>query len=178
MRRLLIVFALLVSALVAAAAKADLLQYQLSQPLLDFIAATPEGRDLAVGEGKFSTTEKGVSDQVTFSGHGTPTDAVGSVVYHMTGFSEEHGTVHCVYVIGNRAALSGTFDQPVGGVFPFFTVVVEDNGEPSATNPTPDQALAYTLTQSFDEFPDCGFSALAVGQLPIVQGNVVVIDRT
>jgi hypothetical protein len=175
MRSILIVFAVLVG-LFAAAAKADLLQYQLSQPLLDFIAATPDHRDLAVGEGKFSTTQKGVSDQVTFSGHGTPVDARGSVVVHQTGFVDEHGTVNCVFVTGNRAALSGTFDEPTG-LGEFFTVIVEDNGEPSQSNPTPDRALALPSTASFDEFPFCGFSALEVGQLPIVQGNVVVLDR-
>ena len=178
MRRVLIVSAVLVAGLFAAAAKADLFQYQLSQPLLDFIATTPEGRDLAVGEGKFETTTKGVSNQVTFSGHGTPTDAVGSVVFHQTDFVEEHGTVNCVFVSGKRAALSGTFDHAVDGLFPFFTVVVEDNGEPTATDPTPDIAIALPSTTSFDEFESCGFSALAFGQLPIVQGNVVVIDRT
>ena len=180
MKRMLAVLAIAVAGVVPAAAAAEL-EYALSQPLLDFIAATPESRSLAVGEGKLQVAA-GEREQVTFAGHGTPFDARGSVTYHVSGAAfqaSEHGKVDCVNVVDDRhAALSGRFDealvlggQPAGE---YFLVLVEDNGEPSATNAEPDRARLILSTSP----EDCTNSpALGFATLPVMQGNVVVINR-
>ena len=179
MKRVVAVIMIAVAGVVPAAAAAEL-EYALSQPLLDLIAATPESRDLAVGEGKLEVAF-GEREQVTFAGHGTPSDARGNATYHASGpvfQASEHGTVDCVNVVGNHAALSGKFDEPIvlGGepAGQYFVVLVEDNGEPSATNPDPDRARLIPSTQR----EDCTDSfALAFASLPVMQGNVVVIER-
>lgn len=180
MNRVVVVLAVALGGLIVGAAKADMAQYQLSQPLLDFIADTPDSQDLAVGEGKTAFTVKGQSVQVTFSAHGTPADASGSVVYHLDlpdATVDEHGKVDCLAVSGNRAAISGSFENPVVGPSGeegrYFILAVEDNGEPSATNPIPD-----FVDPGFGFFQpvSCALFEPAAAT-PILQGNVVVMNR-
>ncbi len=179
MKRVLAILTIAVAGIVPAVAAAEL-EYALSQPLLDFIAATPDSRDLAVGEGKVAVLS-GDRDQVTFTGHGTPTDARGEITYHAISEvfeASEHGTVDCVNVFENRAALSGQFDEPVllgGEPAEYFLVLVEDNGEPTATDLEPDRARVVVATNDQDCTETLAFTAFT--PLPVEQGNVVVMDR-
>jgi hypothetical protein len=181
MKRSLVVVALALTALLPVAARAELLP-ALSQELLNFIATVPESHDFAVGEGKFVKTEKGASGQVVFSAHGHPLDAHGHVRFDdEEGSFQARATVDCVAVDGNRAALSGTFDEVETFPFPFddagFILVVKDNGEPSATNPNPDLVSPIPVDGPVDQ--DCGlFVGTFEPTLEVLQGNVVVKDRT
>jgi hypothetical protein len=191
MKRSFVVVAVALTAVLPVAARADLLP-ALSQELLDFIATVPESHDFAVGEGKISPTMRGVSDQVVFSAHGSPVVADGHVRFN-TLEGDVHGTVDCLFVEtvddeSARAALSGRFDEPlaVAGVeFEAFVLVVEDNGEPEPSNndPTPDRVLPLPTTTGFTEGEtDCGLALALLGRSeplpPVVQGNVVVKDRS
>jgi hypothetical protein len=155
---------------------ADLIgvSYDLPDELLAFIAATPSSKDFAVGSGKLSKTQQGVADQFNFSARGTPSDATGHVRFNSSTFAETRGTVDCLFVFGNRAAVAGTFDDPPNELFPFFVIAVVDNGEPGSS---PDQALL----NMFDVHPgnaDCGLFILETVVAPtIAQGNIVVKDR-
>lgn len=184
MKRSLVVVALALMALLPVAARADLLP-ALSPQLLEFIATVPESRDYAVGEGKFVPRDPGQKTpkgQVVFSAHGNPLDAHGHVRFDDEGGSfQARGTVDCVNVDVNRAVISGTFDEveTLPGPFddPVFILIVEDNGEPSSHNLTPDRVAPIPVDGPVD--PDCGLDL--GGPLPIfevLQGNVVVKDRS
>jgi hypothetical protein len=173
MKRLLIVSTLALASLLPAAASGQLLTFQLSPELLDFIAAAPAADDLAAGEGKFRSGNTPI--QFTLSAHGSPTDARGHAQIRV-GAIEAKGEVDCLFVLGNRAAASGTAFNRSSGVPIIFAVVVEDNGEPSANNPTRDRASILT-SASFDPGPDCALAFSLPFLLPLEQGNVVVMDR-
>ena len=169
MKRLLLVLALALAGLAPAAAWADLLDFALPQDLLDFINAAPADRDVAAGAGKFMLTQNGQFTPVTFSAHGTPVDARGSI--ELTDL-KVRGDVDCVSVVGNVATLSGQLRAPVFGTLTQFQIHVVDNGEPVGGQPV-DLVRVDLYPASLQV--DC------VTQLPpadpIVQGNVVVMDR-
>ena len=179
MRRLLVAFALGLAILVPAAAKAELLTFQLSQELLDFIAAAPPADDLAVGEGKFAPTEKGESAQFTLSAHGPSgpglQPARGNVRIVIGGL-ERRGTVECMAVNSTVASIEGTFDEPVelaGQAFPDFLINVQDNGEPNGQNP---RDLAEVALDS--QPAPCVSIGAFIAAGPIFSGeNIVVMDR-
>jgi hypothetical protein len=176
MRRLLVVFALGLAILVPAAVKAQLPTFQLSQELLDFIAAAPPADDLAVGEGKFAPTEKGESAHFTLSAHGPGglQPARGNVRIDILGL-ERRGTVECMAVTSTVASIEGTFNEPVefvGQTFPDFLINVQDNGEPNGQNP---RDLAVVALDS--QPARCLSSGAPIAAGPIFQGNIVVKDR-
>jgi hypothetical protein len=177
MKRLLVCFAFGVGLLVPAGASAQLPTFQLSQELLDFIAAAPPADDLVAGEGKFAPTEKGESTQFTVSAHGEGVlfaPARGNVRINIDGV-ERRGTVECLEVGGKEAFIEGTLDEPVPtavGPADDFFMTVEDNGEPNGPNP-PDEARV-----GVDLRPEpCLLSGLTLAFGPIEQGNIVVMDR-
>jgi hypothetical protein len=178
MKRLLIVFTLALATLLPAAASGQLLTFQLSQELLDFIAAAPPADDLVAGEGKFAPTEKGESAQLTVSAHGPggpgSQPAKGNVRIKIGGV-EERGRVECMRVTGNTAVIVGSFDEPIelhGLPFPDFFISILDNGEPNGQNP-PDEAHIF-----FDLDPNpCGLPHAPFTGGELVQGNIVVMDR-
>jgi len=129
---------------------------------------------LVAGEGKFSSTNAGVSARFTISAHGVPGDAHGTVRLDYPAF-DRRGDGECLFVAGNRAAVSGTLDEPVqlGSLsFPYFFAYIEDNGEPN--DAVADRALVVATTFSLASSPDCGFSFGSLGPAPLAQGNVVV----
>jgi hypothetical protein len=137
------------------------------------IAAAPASDDLVAGAGKVSL-ENNTTFQFTANAHGTPTDAHGFQRVRAPAFTRR-GEIDCLFVLGNRAAASGTHDG--GG---YFATVIEDNGEPSATNPTPDRVGGLVSGSPLGGPPDCGLArVLGIPQIlgPVVQGNFVVIDR-
>jgi len=139
-------------------------------------AGAGEAAGLIAGEGKFSTTSAGASSQFTITAHGMPGDAQGTVRVNAPSFAWR-GDVECLFVLENRAAASGTLDEPVRQgnlVFPYFLAYVEDNGEPS--DAVPDRALVVATTFSVAGSPDCGLSLGSLGPAPLAQGNVVVKD--
>jgi hypothetical protein len=164
--------ALLCVLLSAALIPSTALAYLLPADLLAFIASVPSSHDFAVGEGKFSKGQP--ADQFNIAAHGSPTDAKGHVRFNSTGFAEARGEVDCLFVTGNKAAIAGTFDEPLDGQFPYFIVAVQDNGEPGGG--VPDQAVLAPIN-AHPGTVDCGFAATIELTTPIVQGNIVVKDR-
>ena len=151
--------------------------YALSTELLAFIASVPPTNSFAVGEGKFAKGQPG--DQFTFSAHGPGMGtygARGSVRFRTTLFGTLRGSVDCLVVAGNQAGISGRLDEPPDPQVPRFVLAVEDNGEPGGE--LPDRATVAIGTASQVE-ADCGLAFLEapLGD-PIVQGNIVVKDRT
>ena len=139
-------------------------------------AGAGESAGLVAGEGTFATTSAGVSAQFTIASHGIPGDAQGTVRVNAPSFGWR-GDVECLFVVGNRAAASGTLNEPVRQgnlVFPYFLAYVEDNGESSGA--VPDRALVVATTFSLASSPDCGLSLGSLGPTPLAQGNVVVKD--
>jgi hypothetical protein len=134
-----------------------------------------------VGEGKYSATTRGVSRQLVVSAHGIPGDAHGNARINFTGFNEQQWSVECLFSTGNRAIASGTLDEPLelGGLsFPYFEILVEDNGEPS--DAIADRALVLVSTFSFADAPDCGLAFVAAlgPTVALEQGNVLLKDRS
>jgi hypothetical protein len=173
MKRSFTVFALALAlaALVPGAAAA----YLLSDELLAFIASVPPTRDLAAGEGKFSRGQP--AQQFNVAAHGGPLDATGNVRFNSEGFAEVKGTVDCLFVTGNRAGVAGVLAQGIGpsGAFRFFVLALEDNGEPGGA--VPDRAT-FEVSTAHTSAADCGLAdAIGLGSTPIVQGNIVVMDR-
>ena len=162
--------ALFVAVLVASLVPGTAAAYLLSTELLAFIASVPAGNDFAVGEGKFSKGQP--ADQFNVAAHGSPTDAKGHVRFNSAIFGEARGDVDCLFVMGNKAGIAGTFDEPIDPQFPFFVLAVEDNGEPSSL--VRDRAVLAQGTQP--PGPNCGLETIAFAQ-PIIQGNIVVKDR-
>jgi hypothetical protein len=166
-------FATGVAAVLAAAAiPASAAAYALSDDLLEVLATAPASRGVAVGSGKFSKGQP--SDQFHVSGHGTPSEARGSIRLNTEGFAEVRGRVDCVFVFGALAGVAGTLDQPVGpaGEFRYFALAVVDNGEPG--DATPDAAI-YEVRDVPAWGGDCGLvPLLTLGAPPILQGNIVV----
>lgn len=173
MKRSLLILALVLAGLAPAAAKADLLDYALPQDLIDFIAATPEDRDLAVGAAKAAFTRSGQFTPVTFSAHGNPADARGNV--ELTDLNA-HGDVDCLNVVEKVATLSGQFREPVSlppfGTFTHFQIHVADNGEPVGGQPV--DLVRVDLYPAALPGSDC---LAPLPPDPIVQGNVVVMER-
>lgn len=177
MKRLLVVFALVLATLLPAAASAQLPTFQLSQELLDFMAGAPPADDLAVGEGKHARTEKGESVQFTVSAHGPGGPGAqpgrGNARINIDGV-QAHGTVECLAVSGRIAFIDGTFDEPVefaGQTYPDFVMTLIDNGEPNED--TPDQANIF-----LDSNPNpCIATLFVLADGLIEQGNIVVMDR-
>ena len=173
MKRSLLILALVLAGLAPAAAKANLLDYELPQDLIDFIAATPEDRDLAVGAGKFFLTQRGQFTPVTFSAHGNLADARGNI--ELTDLNV-HGDVDCLSVVGNIATLSGQLREPVSlssaATLTQFQVHVVDNGEPVGGQPV--DLVRVDLYPAALPGSDC---LAPLPPDPIVQGNVVVMER-
>lgn len=91
-------------------------------------------------------------------------------------FAEQKGKVDCVHVVGNRAAVSGLYDEPVpspviGSIVRFF-VVVEDNGNPSGVVP---DRMGIGGSNSPTGLPDCGFAMFQPTE-DVEQGNLSVDD--
>jgi hypothetical protein len=181
MKRLLVCFALALGLLLPAAAKAQLPTFQLSQELLDFMAAAPAADDLVAGEGKFAPTEQGESMQFTLSAHGpggaTPFVARGNVRIKINGVARR-ATVDCLVVTGNFAHIEGTFDEPIPtfgafiGPFPDVVIQVIDNGEPNGQNP---RDTARVILDA--DVNPCVFEGFIISNGPIAQGNIVVMER-
>ena len=171
MKRSLTLFIVVVlAALVPSTAAA----YLLSTELLAFIASVPATNDFAVGEGKFSKGQP--AEQFNVAAHGSPMIANGHVRFNSATIGEARGEVDCLFVMGNKAGIAGSFDEPLGGQYPYFILGVEDNGEPRKGGPADQALLAGQLTDTGDL--DCGLAAaLDIGTQPIVQGNIVVKDR-
>jgi hypothetical protein len=178
MKRLFVVFPLVLAALLPAAASGQLSAFQLSQELLDFMAAAPPADDLAVGEGKFARTEKGETTQFTLSAHGpdpSPFPAARGTFRIKVNGVERRGTVECMAVNGNEARVEGTFDEPItagAATFPDFFIILTDNGEPNGPG-GPDEAEIF-----LDETQvPCVVVPTALAGGALVQGNIVVMDR-
>lgn len=110
---------------------------------------------------------------VSFTGHGTPTDAHGNVHFDAPGlFLGPRGSVDCVAVAGNRATVSGVLEKPGPGLEgPFYALEVEDNGSPGAGR---DRIQVGT-----SRFPvQCAFGNEFPPVFPVERGNVVVQDMT
>jgi sorbitol-specific phosphotransferase system component IIA len=177
MKRLLLVVVITLATTFAAAAKADLISYALSQELLAYMAAAPSSDDLAVGEAKFMKTNMGQSAQVTLAAHGNPLDASGNVRISFSPDLEGRGTVNCIFVSGNQARLSGPLKEPIVipnfGTVDHFHITATDNGEPNGTNP-PDEAFVVLFRTTT---PPVSCTQALVPPDPITQGNIVIKDR-
>jgi hypothetical protein len=178
MRRLLVVFALVLAILLPAVAKGQLPTFQLSQELLDFIAAAPASDDVVAGEGKFAPTEKGESRQFTISAHGSGvfgTPAKGNFRININGVQRK-GTVECLHVSGTTTLIEGAFTEPVefeGQTFPDFVVFAHDGGEPNGEVPRDSARIHLDPLEN-----RC--SSFATREMDgdfLVQGNIVVMDR-
>jgi hypothetical protein len=136
-------------------------------------AASAAPQDFASGAGDLSFGFG--AGHISFTGHGTPTDAYGQVHFDIPGsviFERLKGKVNCVFVNGNEANLSGELNRGPAGApeFRFFLITVRDNGNPS--NATPDQADAEVSGSPIS----CVSPVFAFS--PFSQGNVVVQDNT
>ncbi len=125
----------------------------------------------AAGEVDFGTLGR-----VGFTGHGTTTDAHGTMRIDIPAFiGDVEGRIDCVNVQGNRANISGTFAQPPVP-FPnveYFLLSITDNGPPSAKNAMPD-----TVVGAFSFLPeDCATFPFSAGAA-FVRGNATVKDMT
>jgi hypothetical protein len=134
-------------------------------------SATPD--DLVTGAGE---VDFGTLGRVGFTGHGTATDAHGTMRIDIPTFiGDVEGRIDCVNVQGSRANISGTFAQPPVA-FPdveYFLLSITDNGPPSATNAMPD-----TVVGAFSFAPeDCAAFPFSAGAA-FVRGNVTVKDMT
>jgi hypothetical protein len=135
-------------------------------------SAAPD--DLVSGAGE---VDFGTLGRVSLTGHGTATDAQGTMRIDIPAFLGDaaYGTIDCVNVQGNRANVSGRFAQPPVA-FPtveYFLLSITDNGPPSAGN-----ALADTAVGAFSFAPeDCAAFPFSTGGA-FVRGNVTVKDMT
>lgn len=162
---------LLLSALVPSTAAA----YLLSNRPLAFNAGVAASDESVRGEGKFSKGQP--AEQFYLSADGSPTPVKGSVRFNSASLGESRGTVDCLFVSGNKAAVAGSFERPLGGQYPFFVLAVQDNG-PARKGAAADQAvLIGESTHTGDA--DCGpATATSLGPMPpIVQGNITVKAR-
>ena len=138
-------------------------------------ASAATSNDFARGEGKFSKGQP--AEQFYFSADGSPTSAKGSVRFNSASLGEARGTVDCLFVSGNKAAMAGSFEQPLGGQYPFFVLAVQDNGDARKAVAADQAVLIGESTHTGDA--DCGLTtATSLGPMPlIVQGNLTVKDR-
>ena len=143
--------------------------------LLAFNASAATSNDFARGEGKFSKGQP--AEQFQFSADGSPTSTRGSVRFNSASLGEARGTVDCLFVSGNQAAVAGSFEQPLGGQYQFFVLAVQDNGDARKGVPADQAVLIGESTHTEDA--DCGLAtAISLGPLPVIaQGNITVKDR-
>jgi hypothetical protein len=139
-------------------------------------AASAAPEDFASGAGDLSFPGRLGPGHISFTGHGTPTDAHGQIHIDIPGsvfFESLKGKVNCVFVNGNEANLSGELTRgPAGPPAPrFFVLFVRDNGNPSGA--TRDQA---DVAVSFDSPISCVRPSFAFS--PFFHGNAVVKDNT
>jgi hypothetical protein len=141
-------------------------------------AASAAPQDTVAGSGLFPG-----ATHLNINGHGTLTDARGQANFKFTEDLRRKGEVDCINAIGNRAAVAGTFDEPIttsGGItFTRFIILIEDaaNGN-SKKDPVRDGMLTIFDIQTQAQ-PDCGFSAFSRFNLPrIEQGNLTVHDKS
>ncbi|MDH3755873.1 MAG: hypothetical protein OEU32_18580, partial [Acidimicrobiia bacterium] len=91
-------------------------------------AAAPSATDSATGAGRLAD-----GGQFQFNAKGSPADASGHLRYDIlfegAPWADSKGTVECLYVSGNVAAISGPFDDPASTALPYFLLVVIDNGK-------------------------------------------------
>jgi hypothetical protein len=149
--------------------------------------------DLATGSGKFATTSGpgGISTamEFSFSAHRTESGIHGNVNFRGVDFTGAElngkGQVECFDVRDNRAFVIFEFKdvRPFGGAVQHGALALEDNGQPSDSEP--DRAIAAGITGGQGEplvFPrDCLRALESVSgfaTLPVESGNVTVHEGT
>jgi hypothetical protein len=143
--------------------------------------ASAAGRDFASGAFRYDCSPFACGGDVSFTGHGSPTDAIGHIRIDVRDSGvdiQTHGDVGCVIATGSTATLLGTLDESfvIGGGPPAdsYLLRVHDNGPPRG-GISPDRAFLGFGSQLVQ---DCAFwHAFPFEGSPVTRGNIVVRDR-
>jgi hypothetical protein len=129
------------------------------------VAAKP-ARHAARGAG--TSVVNGADLPFAFEAAGSPRRASGRVRFDLPNLGTLKGTVTCLDVDGDRATLSGKFDQPVQDYYTHFALVVADNGP--AQQPSLDTYWPFISHQRLD----CRSFLEAPSRAPLTSGDIRV----